>query len=102
MAPAAAESKTICFPSGDQRGVPVTKDPLKAVTWKQCVPSLAQVQISLVPDRLDAKAMRLPSGEYSALPSTAEEEVSRTGAGIPRLASATSSLQIFPFAITWE
>src|SRR3954451_18503689 len=96
------ESKTICFPSGDQRGVPVTKDPLKAVTWRQCVPSLAQVQISLVPERLDPKTMRLPSGEYWGLPSTAEEEVSRTAEGMMPFAPATFSLQMLPSVITWE
>src|SRR6478672_11814504 len=94
--PAAAESKTNDLPSGDQRGVPERNEPLKLVTCRQCWPSLAQVQISRVPDRLDANAIRLPSGEYCAKRSCAEESVSLRGAGTAPGRVGISCLHMFP------
>jgi hypothetical protein len=72
----------------------VTKDPLNVVTWTHCAPSLAQVHISEFPDRLDENANRLPSGEYCALKSTAEDAVSLAGGGIALPRAAISCRQI--------
>jgi len=55
-------SKTMCWPSGDQRGESLCPW-LKRVNWAAFPPSASQVQISMLPERSDAKAMRLPSGE---------------------------------------
>src|SRR5262249_40576067 len=59
--PGARESKAICRPSGDQRGVPVTE--LKWVSCLGSLPSLLHTQISKLPLRVDSKTILLPSGE---------------------------------------
>src|SRR3954463_12670317 len=100
--PAAPESNASDLPSGDQRGVPEREGPLKLVTCMQCWPSLAQVQISLDPDRLDANAIRLPSGEYCARSSHAEESVSFRGGGMTPARAGISCLQMFPSITTRE
>src|SRR5262249_53437758 len=66
--PSGRLSKAICVPSGDQRGVPVRVPP-KWVNWEGERPSESQIQISLLPERLERKAIRLLSGEYCGLES---------------------------------
>ena len=67
-------SKTICRPSGDQRGEPA--NPLwKAVNWTGCSPVLSATQICEMPERFEAKAIRLPSGERSGLASRRVEAI---------------------------
>src|SRR5881227_1352863 len=100
--PAAAESKTNKLLSGDQRAVEERKGPLKLVTWAQRRPSLAQVQISRVPDRLDANAIRFGVGEYCGFRKCAEESVSFTGVVTEPGRTAISCLQIFPSISVWE
>jgi len=55
-------SKAIFRLSGDHRGAPVAPLP-KEVNWTAFKPSLSHTQISRLPERSEAKAMRLPSGE---------------------------------------
>src|SRR4051812_26789085 len=100
--PAAPESNARDLLSGDQRGVLGREGPLKLVICMQCWPSLPQVQISLDPDRLDANAIRLPSGEYCARRSHAEESVSLRGGGMAPARAGTSCLQMFPSIRTRE
>jgi hypothetical protein len=50
------------WPSGDHFG-PKIIGPPKAVNCTGLDPSLADIQISQAPDRLDMKAILLPSGE---------------------------------------
>src|SRR5437763_17152873 len=76
--PPGLESKAIYLPSGDQHGVPVS-GPLNEVNWIGFEPSLAQTQISKLPDRSDAKTMLLPSGAYRALVSRRVEAVNLDG-----------------------
>ena len=40
------------------------KGPRKDVNWTALEPSLLHTQISWLPERFEAKAMRFPSGEY--------------------------------------
>jgi hypothetical protein len=88
------EPKAICLPSGDQQGAPDLDGPLNVVTWIHCAPSPAQVHISEFPDRLDENAIRLPSGEYCALKSTAEDAVSLAGGGMAPARTGISCRQI--------
>jgi hypothetical protein len=55
-------SKTICFPSGDQRGVPMNT-PSKKVNPRTLRPSAPATQISGAPERADEKAIHFPSDE---------------------------------------
>src|SRR5262245_36926723 len=73
--PSARASKTICRPSGAQRGEPVVER-LKAVNWTGCSPVPSHPQISQFPDRLEAKAILLPSGENCEATSALVEEIS--------------------------
>src|SRR5215472_16186721 len=93
--PSRLESKTISWPSGDQRGVPVLGAPMD-VSWTALDPSGSASQTSVSPERLDPKATRRPSGENSALQSTRVEEMATTGgdeAGAP--GAVVSTRQIF-------
>jgi hypothetical protein len=62
ISPAAFESKAMRPPSGDQRGV-VTSAPPKSVSCTALEPAPSEIQISPFPERLDQKAILLPSGE---------------------------------------
>src|SRR4029453_8639935 len=70
-------SNTMRWPSGAQRGVPVVL-PMEVI----CTgfePSALQIQISGRPERLDAKTIFFPSGEYRGLFSCRVEAISLTG-----------------------
>src|SRR5271169_1330977 len=58
------ESKTIFFPSVDQRGQPALLIGFESCT--KLLPSASLIQISPEPARKDQKAMCWPSGEYWA------------------------------------
>src|SRR5579871_3998203 len=77
--PEASESKTIHFPSGDHRGVPVP-GPFNEVNCVCLSPSRSHTQISSFPVRLEANAMRSPDGEMLGLSSRREERISGLGA----------------------
>src|SRR4026207_1292671 len=86
--PERRESKTICRPSGDQRGVPLTV-PSKKVNCTAWEPSLSHIPISSLPERSETKTIRLPSGEICGLWSCRVEEINRVGdLWRPSLASA--------------
>src|SRR6516162_8562645 len=89
--PPMRESKTICRPSGDQRGVPVSTSP-KFVSCRVLLPSLSHTHISLVPERLDMNTTLLPSGEITGLDCSRVE-----GARIREVSfvPSRSTLQIF-------
>src|SRR3712207_35767 len=93
--PTAGESKAICRPSGDQRGMP-TCGPPKEVSWTGSEPSASQVQISRGPVREDEKATFFPSGEYWGLLSVRVEEINFVGSRSPApFAPRTSMRQMF-------
>src|SRR5216683_6135074 len=96
--PRARESKAICCPSGDQRGVPVTL--LKCVSWTRLVPSLRHIQISYLPLRVDSKAILLPSGEYCGPLSIAVEDRNRS-AGSDECFESSCFRQMFRL-LTWR
>src|SRR5262245_4775447 len=89
--PAWVESKAIRAPSEDQRGAP-TPAPPKLVNCTGTEPSLLQIQISELPDRLDTKAIFLPSGEYRGLVSSCVEEINLVG-GLPRPVELDTSVR---------
>src|SRR5262249_10569501 len=62
----------------DQRGVPVSGPPYR-VSCTGIWPLLSLTQISLLPDRFERKATRLPSGEYCGLESYCVEEITLVG-----------------------
>src|SRR5919201_1949764 len=62
LSSAGRESKAIQRPSGDQCGMPAATRP-SAVNLSRFEPSLSHTQISRGPERLDPKAIRIPSGE---------------------------------------
>src|SRR5579862_2033266 len=68
------ESKAMRFPSGDQRGDPVT-GPLKNVRRRLCLDPLSKIQISLRPERLLRNAILFPSGEKRGLEFNPLEEI---------------------------
>src|ERR1700746_3901534 len=68
--PETRESKTIRWPSGDHRGLPVQE--WKSLNFTASLPSRFDTQISLDPERSDPKTIRLPSGDISG-PSSARE-----------------------------
>jgi hypothetical protein len=71
------------LPSGDQLGLPAVNPPeASEVTCRTSEPSLAQVQISDCPERVDANAMRVPSCEYRASPSNAADAMSCFGRSV--------------------
>src|SRR5437870_2415333 len=86
LSPAGRESKTICLPSGDQRGEPVWLPP-KVVNCTGLRPSLSHTQISRLALRSDTKATRVPSGENCGLDSSRVEPTS----GLGSLAGAIES-----------
>ena len=55
--------KTIVRPSGDHFGGFITFP--EVVSCTALDPSLLQIQISLAPERVEVKAIFLPSGEYA-------------------------------------
>src|SRR6476659_6024025 len=71
--PSGRLSNAMRVPSGDQRGVPVSVPP-KRVNWTGSRPSESVTQISLLPERLERKAICVPSGEYCGLESYCVEE----------------------------
>src|SRR5579872_164426 len=79
--PPASESKTICWPSGDQRG-PALEVPDKEVRAAACEPSRFAVQTCVFPFRLETKATRLPSGENCGKTSRREEERDRSSEAV--------------------
>ena len=96
--PGVRESKAICVPSGDQRGVPVTV--LKCVSWRGLVPSLRHNQTSYAPLRVDSKTIWLPSGENWGPLSIAVED--KNFSVVPVACNESIVLfQIFRF-VTWR
>src|SRR3974377_882068 len=94
--PGERESKAICRPSGDQRGVPVTV--LRCVSWRRLVPSLRHTQTSDAPLRVDSKAIMLPSGEnWGPLSMVVEVRNRPDGTGCVKKFSGL--LQMFTFVI---
>jgi len=73
--PAAFESKARWL-SGDHRGVEAQPAPRNEVNWTALDPSLLQAQISRWPERVDAKAILLPSGENCGSVSLRVDEIS--------------------------
>src|SRR6266571_3427870 len=73
------ESKAICFPSGDHFGVPV-EGALNEVSCTGFEASLADIQISSLPVRSEAKAIFFPSGEKSISNCVRVEEINLVGA----------------------
>src|SRR6266480_2506826 len=98
--PSTHESKAICWPSGDQRGVPVSGPPM-LVSCLTLVPSLSQTEISKLPERREAKTILLPSGEYCGPLSSCVEEISFTGASSRPLELRDGRRQIFPSVNDW-
>ena len=94
------ESKAICRPSGDQRGVPVVGPPM-FVNRIGFRPSRSETQISAVPERLEPNTIRSPSGEYCGLESLAVEAINRVGAGCCPAVPGTSTRQIFGSNDVW-
>src|SRR5580765_7163328 len=88
--PPTRESKTICLPSGDQRGVPAPPDEVSCCALE---PSLSHTHISPVPERFDMKMILPPSGEISG-PYCSRVEVTRIRA--LAFAPSRSTRQIFP------
>jgi len=64
-------------------------------------PSLSQTQISSLPERLDPKTIRLPSGEYSGCFSKRVEEISSFGGPGAGPAPASSMRQMLASQISW-
>ena len=64
-------------PSGDHRGVPLMAP--KRVSCRAFAPSRSHIQISLLPDRSDSKAILLPSGEICGPSSLREDEITLLG-----------------------
>src|SRR5262249_36832021 len=74
--PSLLESKTICRPSGNQRG-----EPERASNEVSCTglePSLLHIQTSLFPERSEGNTTFEPSGEYCGSPSGYVEAISFT------------------------
>src|SRR6266853_4513768 len=67
-------------PLGDQRARPAV--PCKEVTWSQLEPSVAHVQISQKPRRLDSKAILFPSGDKSGRILSPFSEIKTEGGGL--------------------
>src|SRR5437764_15140595 len=65
-------------PSGDQRG-DVAALRLNEVNFRALDPSDSAIQLSILPDRSEAKAIRLPSGEKSGSTSARLDEARRVG-----------------------
>ena len=62
------ESNAIHLPSGDQLGLPAVNPPaLSAVICRTFEPSLAQIQMFDCPERVEANAIRAPSGENTGV-----------------------------------
>jgi len=80
-------------PSGHQRGLPVIGARIE-VNCTASEPSLAETQTSWLPERVDIKAILLPSGEYWGFSSVRVEAI--TGIGEPALpfGPCSSSRQI--------
>src|SRR5215831_14765954 len=76
--PSGRVSYAMFIPSGDQRGVPVNGPPY-LVSCTGMRPLLSLTQISLLPERLERKATRPPSGEYCGLESYCVDEITFTG-----------------------
>src|SRR6478736_434047 len=70
------------IPSGDQRGVPVS-GPAYRVSCTGIRPLLSLTQISLLPERFERNATRLPSGEYCGLESYWVEEITFAAGPFP-------------------
>src|SRR5579859_1828512 len=68
------ESNAIEFPSGDHCGLPLTYWGFEICT--RLAPSSLLIQTPCRPDLKDTKAMRFPSGEYSASNCAREEGMS--------------------------
>src|SRR5712691_9713590 len=98
--PSIHESKAIWRPSGDQRGVPVSGPPI-LVSWRELEPSLSHTKISKLPERREAKTMRLPSGEYWGPLSSWVEEISFSGESSRPLELCRGMRQIFPSINDW-
>src|SRR5262245_6156766 len=88
------EWKAIERPSGDQRGVAVSCAPIE-VRRDVPDPSASQTQISGSPERVDAKAIFLPSGENCGWSSRYVEEISRVRFSGDDEVPVIASFQIF-------
>src|SRR2546427_2173880 len=77
LRPSGRESNAICWPSGDQRGVPVC-GPLNDVSCTGFEPSSRAAHISQLPERSDWKASLLPSGDTCGAVAVSLEEVRRS------------------------
>src|SRR5262245_33153315 len=87
--PFSFESKAICFPSGDQTGVPPPDTTLTSRAGS--VPSALLVHIASVPSRFETYATRFPSGEYLGCISIRDEAISLLGEPL----SLSETFQIF-------
>src|ERR1700678_1207193 len=66
----------IDFPSGDHEGSLTSAHSGSEVTCSGSAPSASAVQTSAGPVRFERNAIRVPSGEYDAMSSRREEEIS--------------------------
>src|SRR2546421_12746241 len=98
--PSIHESKAICRPSGDQRGVPVSGPPI-LVNCRGLVPSLSHTQISKLPERREAKTIFFPSGEYCGPLSSRLDEISFDGGSFCVLKLWSAKRQILPSVKDW-
>src|SRR6266496_3084956 len=99
LLPSGRASRTICFPSGDQRAAPAWPPKLVSCTW--FCPSLSQTQTSVPPVRSEAKAILLPSGEYLGEPSPRVEAISLVGTALLSVALGPGARQILASVLPW-
>src|SRR5262245_11136189 len=88
--PSMRTSNAISLPSGDQRAEPGNGPP-NQVSCTGLRPSRSHTQSSQLPERLEEKAIRLPSGEYCGESSWKVEAISRLGRPAPFPGAETGS-----------
>src|SRR5690349_1231483 len=76
--PDVSELKAMDLPSGDQVAQALVPRPIE-VNCREFEPSLSQVQISRLPDRLEQNAIRRPSGEGCGFISSRVDEITNSG-----------------------
>ena len=72
----------------------LVKGPPKEVNWMGSVPSLSQIQISLLPERFDSNVILLPSGEKLGNNSDRVEEMNLFGVAASWEELVTSTRQM--------
>src|SRR5688572_21609861 len=93
--PAAFEPNTISCPSGDHQGPPAMRDPIE-VSWTALPPSGSESQISQLPDLVEVKTTRWPSGDRRGCISNRVEEIASVGAVVAAApADGTSNRHTF-------